>query len=276
MALIKFKGHGFQAPMAPFSPSAEGAPRVPGLVIIVIIIGDLAVKCGQSPHVSIITMTSGSCQQIFCVFFFPATPDRGRCSPHFTVAMARDFVQNRGRSRLTGPHYLNGSVIMKIRIITLAWAAFFVFLGTLASFSASTMTNDDVVKLVKAGLSEPVILAAIDECDPRFDVTPDGLVKLKTAGVTDGVIQRMIAKKPGPSAAPAPVLKGGDCRLSAPETLQPVLDGTRQVNLGFREPEFDEEVTAGSTLASFFTLGIAPEKGVYLGTDIRAEGHEPD
>lgn len=123
------------------------------------------------------------------------------------------------------------------------------------------MGNDDIIKLVRAGMSEALILSSIDSCEPRFDTSADALVKLKKAGVSDAVIQRMLSRKqvlPAPQAAPA---KGPACRLVASESLLPVMDGARQVNLSFREADVDEDVTAGSTIASFFTLGIAPEKG---------------
>lgn len=73
----------------------------------------------------------------------------------------------------------------------------------LASFAASAapMTNDDVIKLVKAGLGEATVLQAIDAAEPAFDTSPDGLVKLKGAGVSDGVIQRLLTRR---TAAPAP------------------------------------------------------------------------
>ncbi len=71
--------------------------------------------------------------------------------------------------------------------------------------AAAPMTNDDVIKLVKGGLGEATVLQAIDGAEPGFDTSPDGLVKLKQGGVSDAVIQRILAKRGGaPVAAPAP------------------------------------------------------------------------
>ena len=67
---------------------------------------------------------------------------------------------------------------------------------------AAPMTNDDVVKMVKAGLGEATVIQAIDGAEPGFDTSPDGLVKLKQGGVSDNVIQRIIARKSGAPAAP--------------------------------------------------------------------------
>jgi len=69
---------------------------------------------------------------------------------------------------------------------------------------AAPMTNDDVIKMVKGGLGEATVIQAIDAAEAGFDTSPDGLVKLKQGGVSDNVIQRIIARKDAaPGAAPA-------------------------------------------------------------------------
>ncbi len=69
---------------------------------------------------------------------------------------------------------------------------------------AAPMTNDDVIKMVKGGLGEATVLQAISAAEPAFDTSPDGLVKLKQGGVSDAIIQRIIAR-PGSAAPAAPV-----------------------------------------------------------------------
>ncbi len=66
---------------------------------------------------------------------------------------------------------------------------------------AAPMTNEDVIKMVRGGLSDATVLQAIDNAEPRFDTSPDGLVKLKQEGVSDAVIQRLLGKKPVPPVA---------------------------------------------------------------------------
>jgi len=56
----------------------------------------------------------------------------------------------------------------------------------------STLGNDDVVRLVKAGLSAETIEAKIGASETSFDISTDALVKLAEAGVPDRVIQKMI------------------------------------------------------------------------------------
>ncbi len=69
---------------------------------------------------------------------------------------------------------------------------------------AVPMTNDDVIKMVKGGLGEATVIQAIDGAEPGFDTSADGLVKLKQGGVSDNVIQRILARKgAAPAAAPA-------------------------------------------------------------------------
>jgi len=63
--------------------------------------------------------------------------------------------------------------------------------------AAAPMTNDDVIKLVKGGLGDATVLQAIDGAEPGFDTSPDGLVKLKQGGVSEAVIQRILAKRSG-------------------------------------------------------------------------------
>jgi len=66
---------------------------------------------------------------------------------------------------------------------------------------AAPMTNEDVIKMVKAGLGEATVIQAIDSAETGFDTTTDGLVRLKQGGASDAVIQRVIARKSGAPAA---------------------------------------------------------------------------
>ena len=128
---------------------------------------------------------------------------------------------------------------------------------------ANTMTNDEVIKLVKAGLSEAIILQTVDAAAAgSFDTSTNGLIALKQAGVTDAVVARMVRKKAGNPATATAV--GGACKLaSGDENLLAIMDGTRQINIGYRIAEMETDVSAGSSLANVFSLGIVAEKGKY-------------
>ena len=56
------------------------------------------------------------------------------------------------------------------------------------------LTNDDVVKMVKAQLALGVIVTTIDSSELNFDLTPGGLISLKQSGVPDALIQLMQTK----------------------------------------------------------------------------------
>ena len=50
------------------------------------------------------------------------------------------------------------------------------------------VTNTDLVQMAQAGLSENVIIGAIRNRGGRFDLSPQGLIALKQAGVSDRVV----------------------------------------------------------------------------------------
>lgn len=64
------------------------------------------------------------------------------------------------------------------------------------STNTAVLKNTDIVKMVAAGLSDDVILQAIRASPSEFTTTPDALVELKTAKVSDTIIAAMIAARP--------------------------------------------------------------------------------
>ena len=66
--------------------------------------------------------------------------------------------------------------------------------------SAAAMNNEDIIKMVKGGLSEATVMQVVQNAEPGFDTSADGLVRLKQGGVSDKVIQQVIARQ---SAAPS-------------------------------------------------------------------------
>lgn len=61
--------------------------------------------------------------------------------------------------------------------------------------SGEPITNEDVIKMVRAQLSTSIILTTIQAAKPvKFDVSPAALVALKEAGVDDRVIEAMQAR----------------------------------------------------------------------------------
>lgn len=83
---------------------------------------------------------------------------------------------------------------------------------SLAQRAQKPLTNESVIAMVEAGLSESVIVAAIQSSPANYDVSSDGLIKLKKAGVTAEEMKAIIAveqranaeQHPAPAAATAP------------------------------------------------------------------------
>jgi hypothetical protein len=69
------------------------------------------------------------------------------------------------------------------------------------------LNNDAVIKMVKAGLAEDVIVATIQQQPASFSVSPDDLIALKTAGVSDKVLAAMVAKGGTKTEGAAPATK---------------------------------------------------------------------
>ena len=75
-----------------------------------------------------------------------------------------------------------------------------------ASAQQPTNNNDSVIKMVKAGMSDSIIVSTIDSKPGKFSLSANDLIALKQAGVSDKVMAAMIAKdNPTPTAAPAPL-----------------------------------------------------------------------
>jgi hypothetical protein len=93
---------------------------------------------------------------------------------------------------------------------------------------AETMTNQDVVKLVKAGLSASTIEIKIETSETAFDVSTDGLVSLAQSGVSDTLIRTMLArqsqmpKQAASAAKPAePVMAAAPAAVAAVPVAAP-------------------------------------------------------
>lgn len=83
-----------------------------------------------------------------------------------------------------------GSWLRRLGVI----AAVLFALTALAGAQDQALTNDDVVKMVRAQLAASVILTTIQSASTKFDLSPAGLITLKEAGVEDRIIEAMQAK----------------------------------------------------------------------------------
>ena len=88
--------------------------------------------------------------------------------------------------------------------LTLALGVAALMLFPATSLTAQeVLTNDSIVALKKAGLSDAIIISKIKSSKTKFDVSTDGLIGLKKAGLSDQVIEAVVTAGAAPSTAPA-------------------------------------------------------------------------
>lgn len=68
-----------------------------------------------------------------------------------------------------------------------------------------TLNNESVIKLVKAGLTEDLIVSTINGAPGAYDTSADGIIALKGAGCSDKVVAAVVAKASAPAAIPTAV-----------------------------------------------------------------------
>src|SRR5713101_7098300 len=79
-----------------------------------------------------------------------------------------------------------------------------------AAKPGEALTNADVVKMVEAKLSDDLIVSKIRASACSFDTSTDTILKLKSQGVSDGVIQAMVSAGKPPSQASTPAAPSAD------------------------------------------------------------------
>ncbi|HEV2314993.1 MAG TPA: hypothetical protein VGR94_06785 [Candidatus Acidoferrales bacterium] len=78
------------------------------------------------------------------------------------------------------------------------------------------LKNDDVVKMVKAGLSESIVVATIQANPGNYDTSTDGVIKLKKNGVTDNEIKAILVAQQGGNGAGAAAPANADAGGASP------------------------------------------------------------
>src|SRR6266446_4335589 len=65
------------------------------------------------------------------------------------------------------------------------------------------LTNEGIIKMVKSGMGEDIIVTVIERQPGTFSITADDLIRLKQAGATDKVLAAMLRKAAAPAATTA-------------------------------------------------------------------------
>lgn len=84
-----------------------------------------------------------------------------------------------------------------------------------AAFSATTMTNADLIKLLDAGMPEAVVLQSINASQGTFDTSAKALIQLRDKGASPAVLKAVIARSAGPATRST---QAASPQRSAPET----------------------------------------------------------
>jgi len=88
----------------------------------------------------------------------------------------------------------------------LIWLGFSAALASisLAQQAQKPLTNDSVVAMVKSNVPESVVISTIQSNPSKFDISPNGIIALHKAGVTQGELDAIIAAASGGAPSPAP------------------------------------------------------------------------
>ena len=124
--------------------------------------------------------------------------------------------------------------------------------STVLALCQEVLTNESVLKMAKAGLSETVILTMISQQPGKYSTKLDDLIALKQAGVGDKIVAAMAAK--GTGAAPA---------AAAAATTAPAAESKREIGIYYKKggewmevlPEVVNWRTGGA-LKSFASAGV--------------------
>jgi hypothetical protein len=101
---------------------------------------------------------------------------------------------------LAAPKAAGGAGLRMRKLICLA--ALLAVMAVSLFAQQDALTNESILKLVKSGISEDVVLSVINQQKGTYRTGVDDLVTLKTEGVSDKVIAAMVNK--GTMTAPAP------------------------------------------------------------------------
>lgn len=152
-------------------------------------------------------------------------------------------------------------------------------LACVAVRAADVMTNQSVIDLHAMGMGEGVIVQMIDVSRPEFDLSIEGLKRLKASGVPDGVITTMMKAMQGRTIVGADNVDRNDPMAPHPSGIYLYEERGGERTMTPLEPaQFTQ--TKSSRVAAVLTplgLGKAKLKGMLAGerASVRARAAEP-
>jgi hypothetical protein len=131
--------------------------------------------------------------------------------------------------------------------------------GLMAQGTKKPLTNADVIKMVKAGVPESVVVSSIKSSPANFDVSPDALIALHDAGLTQAEMDAVMAagkkESSGSSvSATAPGLPSVNLVQGDKSNILPI-ERTQLVETK-RKPTSMASLAADTTLAAAVQAGV--------------------
>jgi hypothetical protein len=138
---------------------------------------------------------------------------------------------------------------------TLLWVLLLAI--AITASAQSVLTNESILKLVKSGIGDDLIVNMIQSQQGNYTLTPDEVVKLKHEGVSERVMTAMAKKT---SAGPASSTGGVKIALKTP------------VRLSVEEPLSSKSAKAGDTFKLVVTDDVAIDGHVVIAKGAPATG----
>jgi len=121
-------------------------------------------------------------------------------------------------------------------------------------FAQQSLNNDAVIKLVKGGLSDDLIISTINAQAGNYDTSPDALIALKAAGVSDNVVAAIVQK--AATAPPDP----DDPAAAHDAGIYVYNEKATDHKMTMLEPTLYDQEKVQGVAATIFTMGLAVGK----------------
>ena len=140
--------------------------------------------------------------------------------------------------------FLNASRLASFLLLILLLAAPSSVAAQAAGTDQQGLTNESILKMLRGGLGEEVILTSVEHQPGKYSLGVDEMIALRDAGVSDKVIQAMLRKAaapPPPAAAPLVLADGTLVNLRLRKSLSSAtaaqgqtveLEVTRELKVG--------------------------------------------
>jgi len=90
------------------------------------------------------------------------------------------------------------------------------------AYAQTALTNDAIIKMVKAGLGEDIVLSTVKAQPGNFATGVDDMIALKSAGISDKIIGAMVEKMASGGGAAAPAPAAAPAAAAAPALVNEV------------------------------------------------------